>query len=286
MKLSRIVKPRGEEKSVPLGRIGKIKIGEKRMSGNGKMYPVSTDYFIADCDEEYKQYFHKSFGDKPQKIRGVFFSNDFSDSCPNYYELRDKTGATVVRGNGEDFEVATAGEDGKVFMKQWTKADIARTAAKTADEFMRVFEQRTGCKFTEILKLRFMLLSDMPIVGFWELSTKAGLSTIPQILSQIEAVNEMAGRISGIPFDLIVKKVKSDKAGDKSVFPVVSIVFNISPENLERLSQFKNIKGLLTNEKINALAIAPPDTEMPPIVSISAESTEESEADSSEIQSF
>ena len=80
--------------------IGKIKCGEK-IEKNGKEYPVSYDYFIADGN--YKHLFEKKFG-KPKNIDIVFISNNLNESCSEYMEIRQGT-KLFAKGNGREFQV-------------------------------------------------------------------------------------------------------------------------------------------------------------------------------------
>jgi hypothetical protein len=65
----------------------------------------------------------------------------------------------------------------------------------------------------------------------------------------------MAGRLAGIPFDLIIEKVKSDKAGSKSVYPVVTMVCNISQESAALVRELPmQVGAMLTEQRITQLA--------------------------------
>lgn len=245
----RIVKRYNETtpaKTAGLGTVGHIRIGEKAKSQNGKEYPVSLDYFKPDGPEQYMQFFRTAYGDKPKKLTITFLSNDLSEVCRQFYELRDGSGARIAYGDGKTFYVATKQGDGTV-------KDVVH-APQDTDAWMKAQEAAAGKPWRERLVLRFAL-PQIPVLGLWEFSTHAGGSTIPNIIGTVDTMLEVAGRIAGIPFDLIVEKVKSDKAGSKSVYPVVSLIPNISQESAAIVRGLPMQLGtILTEERIGQLA--------------------------------
>ena len=233
-------------KSAGLGTVGHIRIGEKAKNANGKEYPVSLDYFKPDAPEQYMQFFRAAYGDNPRKLTITFLSNDLSEVCRQFYELRDGSGARIAYGDGQTFYVATKQGDGTV-------KDVVTSPADT-DKWMNEQEKQAGKPWRERLVLRFAL-PQIPVLGLWEFSTHGGGSTIPNIVGTVDTMLEVAGRIAGIPFDLIVEKVKSDKAGSKSVYPVVSLIPNISQESAAIVRGLPMQLGtILTEEKIGQLA--------------------------------
>jgi hypothetical protein len=48
----------------------------------------------------------------------------------------------------------------------------------------------------------------------------------------------MAGTAVNVPFDLQVKKVKSQKPGDKRLYPVVSLIPNVGADKIDEVNQF------------------------------------------------
>lgn len=233
-------------KTASLGVVGRIKIGETVTGQNGKNRPVSLDYFRADAPEQYARFFRDAYGEKPNKITVVFLSNDMAEVCRNFYELRDASGGRMAYGDGVTFYVATKQADGTV-------KDIVTTPA-APQKWMDEVESKSGGKWRERLILRFAI-PKIPVLGVWEFSTHGSGSTIPNLVGTIDTMLEMAGRIAGIPFDLIVEKVKSDKAGSKSVYPVVKIIPNISPESAEIVRGLPmQLGAILTQERIAQLS--------------------------------
>ncbi|WP_208734588.1 recombination directionality factor, partial [Corallococcus praedator] len=62
------------------------------------------------------------------------------------------------------------------------------------------------------LYLRFMI-RDFPMVGYWQISTHGGQSSIPQITGVVDTWKGLLGSLCLVPFVLVIKRGKSaDKA--------------------------------------------------------------------------
>lgn len=212
--------------------IGKIKVGAK----NEKGYPQSLDYFI--CDSKYQSHFKEAYGDKPDSIQVCFISNDFADSCDERYECRDKDGRLAGYGDGKENYIW----NGKDYVVEPDRKKVAQAG-----------------KWETILTLKFVVPKIKGIFGLFTFSTKGTKSSLPQIRDTFDTVLEQAGTVINIPFDLVVKKVKSQKPGTKHLFPVVNLIPNISKPNLELLHDYlkqgHDIKklGLMDESKLTKL---------------------------------
>ncbi len=95
----------------------------------------------------------------------------------------------------------------------------------------------------------------------WQFKTSGDKSSIHAIREAYDRVKEMAGTVVNIPFDLVVKKVKSNKPDDTRNYPVVNLIPNVSSENIELLKNFLqqgiDVKhlGMLTDEKVSRIAL-------------------------------
>jgi hypothetical protein len=239
----RIGQPGGGAK---IGVIGKIKIGEIVPAQNGKTRPSSIDYFKPDADDQYKAMFVERYGEKPDKISIVFLSNDLSEVCRNYYELRDTSGKRIAYGDGERFFVATVQTDRQV-------RDV-ETVPQNPDAWMDEMASRSKTQWRETLTMRFAI-AGIPVFGVWQFSTHGKESSISNILGAVLTAQDIAGRIAGIPFDLSISMVTGDKAGQTSRYPVVSMVANLSPESLESVRQLPaGSMQLLSERRISELS--------------------------------
>ena len=74
-------------------------------------------------------------------------------------------------------------------------------------------------------------------MGCWQFRTKGAASSIPSIRDAYDAMLESNGKVAGVVFDLSVKFAKSQKPGQSSRYPVVSLTANESRENLEKVME-------------------------------------------------
>ncbi len=225
--------------------IGKLKTGIK-VEKNGREFPQSLDYFVA--DGKYKEYFNREFGEKPSSVEIMFLSDDYTQVCNERFEYRD--GAKLY-----------AWGDGEYYMIWDPKAEdyIEHTIHEhggTIDHLEKKYKKTTT------LTITFLVPRIKGVYGAWQLTTRGENSSIPQIVSVFDSVQSMAGTVVGVPFDLQVEKVTSQKPGSKSCFPVVKIVPNISQGHMEKVREFlehnqeqgKKLICLLTEDRIDEIA--------------------------------
>lgn len=224
--------------------IGHIKIGEKVKNQYGVEYPRSLDHFIAQSDH-YLDDFKQKFPDNTSKITIVFVSDDQNYSCCEYYEWRNAKGKTVATGDGKEIKVNLVDKETGEYIG--TKIyDISEP---------KVLESLSQYKKMHVFKMRFMIAEINHIYGTWQLrtSTLGAASSINDMVSAIDSIYNIAGTIVGIPFDLIVKMVKSDKAGQVVKYPKLSLIPNLSYDNLRLISSLRHnaphlIGSIMTNE--------------------------------------
>jgi hypothetical protein len=217
MAKGRIIRPEPVS-SFKLPRVGMIKTGFKDDKGN----PRSCDYFIP--TGKYKDLFSNVYPGQPKTVQIVFWDDNIGEMCNERYEYRDKQGKLFASGDGENFEV-------------WSpkiEKYVSYTTAEHPDLMKGIHDkQQNGKGWEVILTLRFILPAVKDIAGFWEYSTKGEASTIPAIRDTFDAMLQARGSIKGVIFDLNVEFAKSQKPGIKSRYPVVSLIPNQSPKNLE-----------------------------------------------------
>lgn len=247
---SRIIRKNGGQAISRLPLIGNIRIGEKRKTGGGKEYPVSLEYFKATGD--YASKFYEVYEEKPTKIQIVFISDEDFQSCYEEWDGRDKEGRRAGYGDGETYWLY----DGKDYKPTTDTKEV------------KEYSQKNGIKWKPILTLHFIIPKIKGVFGCWKFTTSGDKSSMIAIREMYDEIKSQAGTVVNVPFDLTVKKVKSNKPGEKSVFPVVNLVPNISSENMETLRGFlnegMNIKklGMLTEEKLAALPQRSDDIEI------------------------
>jgi len=244
MSSGRIIRPESSKPAAGLGRIGKIKIGQKVPGQTGER-PVSLDYFRATGD--YAQKFKEVYGDKPTNIKIVFMSDEPTLSCLEEWDGRDSQGRRAGYGDGRTTHLWNG--------KEYVIVDKDKAEA---------YSKEKGIKWNIVLTLNFIIPAISGVLGLWTFSTKGDKSSIPQIRNTFDTILERLGTVVNVPFDLCVRKVKSQNPGSTLLFPVVTLVPNISQESIEvvknYLSAGNNILqlGMLTDEKVNTIKALPP----------------------------
>lgn len=232
----RIKRTPGQSSGVVLPRIGFIKVGKKVMGSNGKEYPTSTDYFIP--SGKYASLFTQAYGEKPQTIQIVFPVNDAESVCKEQWEYRTNDGKLVAYGDGEIFNVW----DGRNY-EPVSIIDFPRLM----DGVKKKYPSKRGWAVT--LTLTFILPMVRGIAGVWQFTTKGDASSIPNIRNTFDAMIEQRGAVAGVLFDMNVQFAKSQKPGENSRYPVVSIVPNESADNIARVREAR--KPIMIEDKPN-----------------------------------
>lgn len=256
----RIKRPEATTNRLALPLIGKLKIGEKSPQG----FPVSLDYFKP--SGKYAGLFTQAYGEKPQTVQIVFPSDDPLQVCCEQYEYRNDAGDLLATGDGENFRVWDGKKyiemnteqtprlmqsiasryptkEGKKQMQQMiancSNADGGKNCPECGECALHPFGWRIK------LTLNFIIPCVRGIAGIWRFETNGNASTIPNIREAFDAMLEQKGFCKGVIFDLNVQFAKTQKPGDKSRFPVVSLVPNQSRENMELIKEaYEPIKAI------------------------------------------
>lgn len=213
-------------------RIGKIKIGLKNANG----YPQSVDYFIP--VGKYSGLFTHAYGERPQTIQIVFPDDDPAKVCNEQYEYRDDEGRRIAYGDGEIFNVW----NGKAY-EVLNVDDYPNLMESIKKRYPTKKSQKEGCDGWDItLTLNFICPLIRGIAGIWTFETKGNASTIPSIRDTFDGMLLERGACKGVIFDLNVQFAKTQKPGNSSKFPVVSLVPNESEENILKIKEALNPK--------------------------------------------
>lgn len=223
-----------KERTIKLPVIGNIKIGDKNTNG----CPMSLDYFRATGD--YAKEFHDSYGDRPTVIKVAFLSDNDFESCHERMEIY-KGSKLYASGDGENFTLYSEKDKGfvtKVIPEDKLNDFLAFVEAKVQDN------PKYKIVWQHVLTLRFMILGVSGIMGVWQFSTRAGKSTIKNIIGTYDKVKELGGTVTRTLFDLKVQKVVSNKYGNKNKFPVVSLIPNMTAESLNKIKNLDTTSQL------------------------------------------
>lgn len=234
MAQGRIKRPDADRGRLILPRVGFIKIGMKNANG----YPQSVDYFIP--VGKYAGLFTQAYGEKPQTIQIVFPDDDPTKVCNEQYEYRDDDGRLIASGDGETFKVW----DGKKY-EPLTITDYPNLMPSISKRYPNKAVQKGGDGWVVTLTLTFIIPLVRGIAGVWQFTTKGTASTIPAIRETFDGMLAERGFCKGVIFDLNVQFVTTQKPGDKSRFPVVSLVPNESADNVLKVKKaWEPIKSL------------------------------------------
>lgn len=234
MAQGRIKRPDADRGRLILPRVGFIKIGMKTANG----YPQSVDYFIP--VGKYAGLFTQAYGEKPQIIQIVFPDDDPAKVCNEQYEYRDDEGRLIASGDGETFKVW----DGKKY-ETLTISDYPNLMAGISKRYPNRAVQKGGDGWVITLTLTFIVPLVRGIAGVWQFSTKGTASIIPAIRETFDGMLAERGFCKGVIFDLNVQFATTQKPGDKSRFPVVSLVPNESADNVLKVKKaWEPIKSL------------------------------------------
>lgn len=223
------IKRQEPREKIPFPKIGNIRCG-KKIEKNGKVFPVSTDYFIP--TGKYANYFTDAYGEKPNKIEAIFLSDDPGLVCDERLELRDVAGKLAAFGDGLEFKVwDEKTENYQPFLLEAHPDMLNRLAEK----YKSTWKTR--------LTMRFLLPRISGIIGYWELTTGAEASSIPGITGIFDEVLSQKGFIRGILFDLSVNLFTSNKPGIKRKYPVLTLVPNHTEENKKLITKHFRIEN-------------------------------------------
>lgn len=208
---------RGLSDQVRLARLGKLRLGVKKRTSEGKEYPSAVDYFIPDgVLPEYVEEFRKVFGEQPKEIPIVFPTNRPEEWYSQWMESW-KGGKLFCRGDGEtaDRTDFTTGERSTVPCYQ--ADDCPLFAAKQ-------------CRL--MARLQFIIPSLDRGLGIWEVDTSSRQSVV-RITSAIQLVMLYTnGRIAGVPFRLIKTTADVTVEGKLKKVPVLDLVPGMTKSEL------------------------------------------------------
>lgn len=239
MKTGRIIRPEAEKDRLILPRVGMIKVGFK----NAKGYPQSADYFIP--TGKYAGLFRQAYGEKPQTIQIVFPDDDPAKVCNERYEYRDDEGRLIACGDGSVFKVWDGRKYEDLSVEEYPNLMASITKRYPTNKSKRA--DSDGWDIT--LTLNFIVPLIRGVAGVWQFTTKGTASTIPQIKEVFDGMLEERGFVKGIVWDMNVQFATSQKPGDRSRYPVVSIVPNESEGNLRKIKEAYQPIKLIDNEK-------------------------------------
>lgn len=258
---ARILTPRIQSGLDRPSMVGTVKIGIKHPD---KGYPMSLDYFVMDADTGIVEAFKREYGEQPKELTVFFPQDDDKNILRHFFEGR-KDKAVFLQGDGLSFNYHEPAKGVGL------NSNISFTDFEKAQKWIEEYSAKTGCKVSERLEIFFMIPKIKTVFGRFRFTTGGSKSTISNLLSNIDMIkNASGGRIAGVPFRLTVEKVSTTVAdggqNKAKQFPVVNMYPVLDEESIYQLEQFANIKGMITEEKINATRQIESNVKEPEIV--------------------
>lgn len=231
-----------------IGIIGKIKVGET-IEKDGRQIPKSLDYFKATSDNAFNvQCFDNLYPKK--NCLPIWFAGDDDDfNSDHRFEIRNHQGKVYAYGDGFNFYVSNGKE------MRYIDFDTISKKYGNPESFMQKTEaylstSRYQASFSEVLTLRFVI-AQIPVMGVWQLQTKASKSSIDQILGNYDQIKSLnGGTLKNIPFFLNVKKVVGNTAMKYNrSYPVLSLTPFLSQEAEKNINIIESNKISLIDER-------------------------------------
>lgn len=197
---------------------GKIRLGQKAVSQRtGREYPEKSDHYIFDPeDASLTTKFIELFGEKPRRLKVAFASEDPEQVFPQHYKLYGSSGL-ICKG------------DGQCAMRRNDEADLIEVECPGPENcdfaLARGVHGKPGCK--QVASLQFFI-PDLPVMQVFQIDTSS-YNSIINLNSQLDVLRRIAGRISFLPVDLILKpqEATNPETGKKIIIYVLDLVVGV-----------------------------------------------------------
>jgi len=227
-----------------LPRLGKIRLGIKKVSAKGVEYPAEIDYFRIDpktpSETENKKLtdeFHRLYGDQPKSIKIMFPLPDPGIVFPQWYK---RYAYGVLKCKGDGIEATAISDQDAEGLEIIGQSETGGVKVKCAGQDCPYYQ---GKKCGEHAALS-ILLPDLPGAGVWEINT-GSFHSIVNINSCLDYVRAMCGRFHMIPLILERRMQEIQYEGKKSKHYILHINMDFKLSDLQRLAQVDPEKMLL-----------------------------------------
>lgn len=223
-----------------LPRLGKVRLGIKKVSAKGKEYPTEVEHFVVTPEVA------AIYGEQPMELDIMFPVNDPEVFFPQSYKLYGGNQKLKCQGDGE-----TA--------MQWTEDGTVERECPC-----ELLDAKGGCSQRGNL---MVLLPKVSLGGVYQLDT-GSIQNIIRINSYIDYLEALVGRIAMIPLKIRRVPEKLEHEGKMNTHYLLQLEFVGDVDVINTLRQDTN-RIIATTEK---LAIEPPTIEGPefdtPIVEV------------------
>lgn len=222
---------KGLSDQLRLPRLGKIRLGEKKVSKkSGREYPVSLDYFV--CPQEVQAV----YGKKPRQLDVMFPTDDEAVIFPQHYKRYGAQKGLICKGDGETADMMT------------DKGEMVEIPCPGKD---CQYFKKEECKVVGNLHVWLWKVAGL---GVYQIDTSS-INSILNINGGIRTIKGIfGGRLRWIPLVLKVEMQEThpfveDKQGQRrrmaTTVPVMSLTAQVSVEELIKQVKEKEKKGEL-----------------------------------------
>jgi hypothetical protein len=232
-----------------LPRLGKIRLGIKKVTDKGVEYPAEIDYFKLDpktpSELENKnliEAFEKLYGAKPKQIKIMFPLPDPSVFFPQFYK-RYANGVLRCRGDGE--EAVCISKEFAANLKTIGDAELGGVRVECQGKNCPYYQQKK-CSESAALSV---LIPELKGAGVWEIIT-GSFHSIVNINSCLEYIRAICGRVHMIPLTLERREQDIAYEGKKSKHYILHVNMDFSLADLQRFALIDPTKSMLELPKI------------------------------------
>jgi len=228
-----------------LPRLGKIRLGIKKKTKDGKEYPSEVDYFILDPqtpseleNEKLIDEFHKLYGDQPKSIKIMFPVADSEYYFPQFYKRYGSGSSLKCKGDGETASCTM--EEFAKGLKAVGKDEMGLTKVKCEGRDCLYYKKK---ECTEVGVLQ-ALLPDLPGAGVWQITT-GSFHSIVNLNSCIDYIKAVCGRAHMIPLTLERRPQETSFEGRKATHYILHINMDCKLSEIQRYAMIEPTKALL-----------------------------------------
>ncbi len=233
------IKGLSEERRLP--RAGKIRLGIKKESAKGNLYPSATDYFVVNPDKSTSAAaaaaFKAAYGDAPKSL-DILLPNVADDLealkevlFPQYYKQYGSGTGLKCKGDGEKAE--------RVELDQATglmgRKQIVCPGPELCPLVKKMSDGSGGMKFDcgPVAHLQ-VLLPRVDFLGIWQIDTGSE-NSIRGINSDLDMIWRAAGTVANLPLKMELEPREVAPGGKKKTIYVVKLTCPVSLRELKSL---------------------------------------------------
>jgi hypothetical protein len=227
-----------------LPRLGKIRLGIKKVSSKGVEYPAEIDYFKLDpktpSELENKNLiseYEKLYGEKPKQIRIMFPLPDPSIFFPQFYK-RYANG--VLRCKGDGIEAVCISQEHAASLEVLGASEMGGVRVNCKGQDCPFYQQKK-CSESAALSI---LLPELKGAGVWEIVT-GSFHSIVNINSCLEYIKAICGRVHMIPLKLERREQEITYEGKKSKHYILHINMDFPLSDLQKFALIDPTKSML-----------------------------------------